>query len=121
MFDAEVFRQDPNLRSVGVGDVLFAYGDLGDEMYVVVEGQIELTSPQQGVLEVVGPGGMFGEMALVERTPRVAAATATSPGKVVPISPTRFSYLAQNTPYFALEVIRVMARRLRRMDEPASA
>jgi len=116
MLDIELFRQDPNLRPVAPGEALFSYGEIGDEMFVLTEGQVELRAPDQGLLEIVGPGGMFGEMALVDGSPRAASATAISPAKVVPISRERFLYLTQNTPYFALEVMRLMARRLRNMD-----
>jgi CRP/FNR family transcriptional regulator, cyclic AMP receptor protein len=117
VLDADLFRHDPNARPVAPGESLFEFGEAGQEMFVVTRGHIELRLPNGEAIEVVGPGGLFGEMALVDGSPRAATATAISTAEVVPLSPARFSYLVQNTPYFALELMRVMARRLRRMNE----
>jgi CRP/FNR family transcriptional regulator, cyclic AMP receptor protein len=115
--DVDLFRHDPNARPVVQGETLFEFGETGQEMFVVTHGHIEMRLPHGEAIEVVGPGGLFGEMALVDGSPRAATATAISAAEVVPISRARFSYLVQNTPYFALELMRVMARRLRRMNE----
>jgi CRP/FNR family transcriptional regulator, cyclic AMP receptor protein len=115
--DVEIFRHDPNARATAPGEVLFDSGEAGQEIFIVTRGQIELRLPDGDVVEVVGPGGLFGEMALVDGSPRTATATALSAAEVVPISRARFTYLAQNTPYFAVEVMRIMARRLRRMNQ----
>jgi hypothetical protein len=56
---------------------------------------------------------IFGEMALIDNAPRSATAIAASDAKLVPVSEKQFLFLISNTPYFALNVMRVMARRLR--------
>lgn len=117
VLDADLFTHDPNARPVAQGETLFAFGEAGQEMFVVTRGRIELRLPNDDVIEVVGPGGLFGEMALVDGSLRSVTATAISAAEVVPLSRARFSYLVQNTPYFAFELMRVMARRLRRMNE----
>ena len=68
------------------------------------------------ILETVEPGGIFGEMALIDKQERSASARAKSESKVVPIDQRRFLYLVANTPFFAVEVMEVMASRLRKMD-----
>jgi CRP/FNR family transcriptional regulator, cyclic AMP receptor protein len=95
------------------GDVVFAEGDPGDCMYVVKRGTVSL---QQGgkELEEVGPGALFGEMALIDLGPRSASAVAVTDCELVSIEKRRFWYLVQETPYFAETVMRVMADRLRR-------
>lgn len=97
------------------GDVIFQHGDAADRMYVVAEGEVEIAVGDI-VVDVVGPEAIFGEMALVTKEQRSATARARSDCRVVEIPEKRFLYLVQETPYFALEVMRVMAGRLRRRD-----
>jgi len=113
---ASIFSNDPHVRTLAVGDVLFERGDEGQTMFVVIEGVIELAIGET-VVEVLGAGGIFGEMALIEHKPRTATATAVTPAKIVEVDQKRFLYLVQNTPFFALDVMRVMAARIRHMDE----
>ncbi|HKA46706.1 MAG TPA: cyclic nucleotide-binding domain-containing protein [Methyloceanibacter sp.] len=100
----------------GPGDVIFAEGDRGDAMYVVRNG--EVTIERHGtVMETVGGGGVFGEMALIDGSPRSATVRAKTACEVVPINEKSFLFLVHETPYFAIAVMRTLADRLRRMDE----
>jgi CRP/FNR family transcriptional regulator, cyclic AMP receptor protein len=65
-------------------------------------------------LESIGPGGIFGELALISLEPRSASAVADTDCELVAIEKRRFWFLVQETPYFAEIVMRVMADRLRR-------
>jgi CRP-like cAMP-binding protein len=85
-------------------------------MYAVKEGEVELVVDGSAV-ETVGPGGIFGEMALIEHDVRSATAIARTTCELVPIDERRFTFLVQQNPYFAMQVFRVMARRLRRMNQ----
>ena len=95
------------------GEVVFPEGEPGDCMYIVKSGAVSL---QQGgkELEEIGPGALFGEMALIDLGPRSASAIAVTDCELVSIEKRRFWYLVQETPYFAETVMRVMADRLRR-------
>jgi CRP-like cAMP-binding protein len=115
MASIELLRNDPSAKAVVAGDTIFSIGDPGDVAYVVTEGEIEL-SINGRTIETVGSGGIFGEMALIDRLARSATAKAGTDAKVVPIDQRRFLYLIQNTPFFAVEVMQVMADRIRRMD-----
>jgi CRP-like cAMP-binding protein len=66
---------------------------------------------------MVGRGGIFGEMALIEKENRVATATARTDAKIVSVDETRFLFLVQQTPNFSLHVMRVLSDRLRKMNE----
>jgi CRP/FNR family cyclic AMP-dependent transcriptional regulator len=88
-------------------------------MYVVKEGEVDLLVGGAAV-ETVGPDGIFGEMALVDNLPRSATARAKTACKVAPISEREFQFMVDETPFFALKVIRVLARRLRAMNERRS-
>lgn len=115
MTTIEVFRHDSEMQAVAVGEHIVEIGDPGDVMYIVIEGEIEIQIGERS-LEHIGPGGMFGELALIEHKERTATAVATKPSQVVPISQKRFLDLVHNTPFFAVEVMQTMADRLRRMD-----
>ncbi len=68
------------------------------------------------MVEKLGPGGVLGEMGLIDTAPRSASAIARSACKLIPVNQERFSLLVQHTPDFALQIMRVMAGRLRVMD-----
>ena len=97
------------------GSVIFESGQAGQEMFVVQSGTVELRTGNR-VLDVIGEGGILGEMALVDNHPRSATAVTTSDCKLVRIDEERFKLLVQRVPGFALEVMKVMAERLRRAN-----
>jgi CRP-like cAMP-binding protein len=93
--------------------MIFDVGDPGDVMYGVKEGEVEIFVGDR-VLETIGPGSLFGEMSLIEGSIRSASARAKTDCQIVPINERRFTFLVQQTPFFALQVMRIMAERLRR-------
>jgi CRP/FNR family transcriptional regulator, cyclic AMP receptor protein len=115
MSSLERFRNDPDVCDFASGDTIFHEGDSGSRMYVVITGSVRL-SVMGRMLEKVGPGGVFGEMALIDASPRSASAVAVTACTLVPISAERFTALIQETPAFALEIMKTMAMRLRSMD-----
>ena len=117
MATVNVFRAEQSeLVAFEAGQVIFSEGDSGELMYVVHEGEVELHVKAQ-LVETLGAGGVLGEMALIDHAPRVATATAKTACKLVPVTEKRFVFMVQQTPHFALQIMRVMAERLRRMDE----
>ncbi|HXZ53829.1 MAG TPA: cyclic nucleotide-binding domain-containing protein [Burkholderiales bacterium] len=107
--------ESTELVAFRAGDTVFREGDPGDLMYVVREGSVELRVKGQ-LVETLGPGGVLGEMALIEHAPRTATATAKTDCTLVPIPEKRFMFMVQQTPHFALQIMKVMAERLRSMD-----
>jgi CRP-like cAMP-binding protein len=59
---------------------------------------------------------VFGEMALIDSNPRAATAVASTACKLVPVSQKRFLFMVQQTPHFSLQIMKVIAERLRKMD-----
>ena len=106
---------DVGLLMLSAGDTLFREGELGDTMYIVKEGKVEL-SVNGKVMEVVEPSGILGEMTLIDRKPRSATAVARTASTLVPVKQEQFYSMVQQTPSFAVKVMRVMCDRLRRMD-----
>jgi len=97
------------------GQVIFAAGDPGEAMFIVRTGSVELRIGET-VLETVEQGGIFGELALVDPAPRSATAVAGSDCSLVLVDAAAFSDLVRRVPALALEVMKVMARRLRRTN-----
>jgi CRP-like cAMP-binding protein len=110
-----LFQNDPNRDTYTAGQTIFSEGEPGNIMFGVVEGEVEITL--RGMqLDTVGPGGIFGELALVDESPRSATAVARTTCEVVRIGEERFTFLIEQTPYFAIQVMRIMANRLRRAN-----
>lgn len=117
MVTTEMFRRDQEAITFAEGATIFSEGDEGETMYVVAEGEVNLIV-HGTLVETLAPGGMFGEMALLgKKEPRTASAVAATDCKLSPIDRKRFMYLIQQTPYFALQMMQVMADRLREMDK----
>ncbi len=118
MTSFSILKREKDIRSIEPGQPIFTEGEPGDVMYAVVEGQVNIVRKGQ-VLERIGEGGIFGELALLDERPRSASAIAAGANcKVAVIDLKRFSMLVQQTPYFAVEVMRVMAERMRRATGP---
>ena len=102
-------------RSCAKGDIIFQKGDPADRMFIIAEGEVEIAIGEQ-VVEVLGPEMIFGEMALVTHEPRSGTARARTDCRLIEIPERRFLFLTQQTPNFSLDVMRVIAERLRRRD-----
>jgi len=95
---------------------IFVQDDPGKCMYVVRTGRVGILSGGT-VLENIGPNGTFGEMALIDGAPRSATAVAREPTEVAVIDEKAFLYLVEKNPAFALDLLRLLAARLRRTTE----
>jgi CRP-like cAMP-binding protein len=115
MPEINLFRHSNEAEVVPAGYVLFNEGESGNEMFAVAEGQVELIHGG-AVIEKIGPGGIIGEMALVDAAPRSATATAATETRLVRVDRDHFMYLVQEHPTFALQVMSVMAERLRKAN-----
>jgi CRP/FNR family transcriptional regulator, cyclic AMP receptor protein len=112
---AELFRFETGLVAIPAGKSLFTAGEPGDRMYVLMEGDA-VVMVGDTVVERALPGALLGELALIEQAPRSATVTAATDCQFLPIDARRFQFLVQQTPNFALHVMRTMADRLRRVD-----
>ena len=106
--------------SFPAGHVIFSEDETGDFAYVIIEGEVDLTYKGR-LLETVTSGGLLGEMALIDHQTRSATATAKTDVKMVAIDRNRFTFMVQETPMFALEVMKVMADRLRHEHEKSAS
>jgi CRP/FNR family transcriptional regulator, cyclic AMP receptor protein len=111
-----LLRPEVPTRNFSKGDTIFSEGDQADEFFVVVRGKVEIRSGERR-LETLGPKGIFGEMALIDDSPRSATVVALTDVTVAPIKETQFLFLVKHMPPFALKVMRVLAQRLRRQNK----
>ena len=116
MVKLELFRNEDRYDEFKQGNTIFKEGDPSSSMYVVMDGSVRLSVNGKEV-ENLGPGGVLGEMALIDTGPRSATATAATDCKLVPIDLKRFTFLVQQTPHFSLQIMRLVVDRLRRMDQ----
>jgi CRP/FNR family cyclic AMP-dependent transcriptional regulator len=116
MPDLSIFANDSETTRLPAGHRFFAAGESGEEMYVVLSGEVEI-SLRGKILETVQAGGIFGEMALIDRLKRSADVVAKTDVKVAVIDRKRFLFLLTRNPYFAIEVMTFMTERLRAFDD----
>jgi len=95
------------------GQVIFQRGDASDYMYGIVKGQVDIRLGDR-VLETISDGSVFGEMALIDDEPRSATAVAKTECRVAQITAPTFHEMIALHPDFALDVMKIMARRARR-------
>jgi|SRR5215475_13244499 len=107
-----LFRNAKTFQEVPAGTPVFEAGASGTEMFGIVDGQVEVRLPG-GAVRRLGPGDTFGEMAIVDSSPRSATVVAVTDTKLAVIDRRMFLFLVQETPMFALQVMSSMAERLR--------
>jgi signal-transduction protein with cAMP-binding, CBS, and nucleotidyltransferase domain len=104
----------------GAGTFLFREGDLGTEMFILQEGQVEILKTVNGIdeqLAVLEKGDFFGEMSLLEDLPRTASARAVTDCKVIRINGATFDQMLRTKPEIAVRIMRKLSRRLRQTDQ----
>ena len=110
-----LFRHAENIQTFDAGETIFTEGSTGREMYVVLEGSVDIRVGNN-TLDVTGPGGVFGEMALIDSSTRSATAIAKDDCTLAIVDERQFLRMAERTPLFTLNVIQILAGRLRRMN-----
>lgn len=114
----KLLGQQPNVITVSAGATIFRKGDRGEVMFGVISGEVDIFIDNV-ILEIVGPGMVFGEMALIDDEVRSASASARTDCRLAVIDLATFEVLATSNPGFARQIMRVMARRLRHMNSMA--
>ena len=99
-------------KQIMPGETLFLEDDAGDCMYIVIRGMVNIVTFGRE-LEDVGPGGVIGEIALIDDGLRSASAIAAEQTDVLIIDRNAFRKLVRKEPQFALDVMRIMAGRVR--------
>jgi CRP/FNR family transcriptional regulator, cyclic AMP receptor protein len=98
--------------SYKAGAIIFEIGQPRDVMFIVQDGEVDIRIGDKTV-ETVSADGFFGEMALIDGGVRSATAIAKTDCTLVPIKEKQFLFMVQETPFFALLVMRTLTARLR--------
>jgi CRP/FNR family cyclic AMP-dependent transcriptional regulator len=105
------------INEYDVDDVIFEEGSTGRELYVVLDGKVDIAKMNDAVripIVTLGKGEFFGEMAVIDGSARSATAIAAAPNtKVMRINHARFVYLVSQQPAFALMIMDALSKRLR--------
>jgi CRP/FNR family cyclic AMP-dependent transcriptional regulator len=112
-----LFRNNPKFISVSAGKPLFSEGEPSKLMYVLITGEARVTVGGRE-LEWLRPGDTVGEMSLIGREPQTTTVEAVSDCEFVCVDEDRFEFLASDAPGFALELMRLVAHRLRTAERP---
>ena len=115
MTTIDLFKNEKEFVTIPAGQVIFQQGGVADHMYAILEGEVEISIDGK-LLDTTGAGGIVGEMALIESSPRRATAIAKTDCKLVAIDEKRFNFLVEQTPNFALNVMKIMIARIRKLD-----
>lgn len=111
-----LFKHETDTQSYPVKSLIFRKGDDARAMYVVLNGEVDIILDGR-VLTTERPGSIFGEMALIGDHRRSADAVAKSDCVLVCVDERRFTFLVEQTPYFALYVMQLLGERIRRKEQ----
>lgn len=105
------------------GEVIFKEGDKGEGMYVIQAGKVKITRQTPSgevILNTLSGGDIFGEMALFDRLPRSATATAVGEARILSVDKTKLFTLISRDATTAFKIIETMSSRIRRLDDELS-
>jgi len=116
--DKSTFEQ--HVRFFDQGAVIFRENDEGTDMYIIIQGVVEIRkstgSSSSKVLTTLQKGDMFGEMAIIEKQPRSASAVAVQPTRVLMLNEKLYDNMVGTNPDFARKMNKVLSERIRRAD-----
>jgi CRP/FNR family transcriptional regulator, cyclic AMP receptor protein len=98
------------------GEVVFRQGDVGDCLYVIQEGQVEIVAERDGqetLLRVAGQNELFGEMAIFDRETRSATVRARGPARILTLDKKNFLRRINEDPSLAFQLVEAMSHRVR--------
>jgi CRP-like cAMP-binding protein len=111
---------DQHVRFFDQGRVIFKEDDDGSEMFIIIQGLVEIRKStgqsSSKILTTLQKGDMFGEMAIIEKQPRSASAIAVQPTRVLVLNEKLYDSMIGSNPDFARKMNRVLSERIRRAD-----
>jgi CRP/FNR family cyclic AMP-dependent transcriptional regulator len=116
MNPANLFDKETDTINMAAGETLFRTGEAPDGMFILLDGSMDVMVGD-AVVEHSIRGAILGELALIDSSPRAATVVACEPCRLVKIDQRRFNFLIQQNPFFATHVMKVLADRLRHMDQ----
>ena len=122
--ELEIVRQATRTHAAAEGEVVFAEGDQSDFICFVIDGRLEVIQKASDgrpvSVSILGPGEAFGEMALMEKSPRSATVKALAPSSLVVLDQPKFEALIRDKPEAAVKMLmglcRMLSKRLRQTN-----
>jgi CRP-like cAMP-binding protein len=102
---------------VKAGEVLCTEDTNGGDFFVIVSGTARVERKGK-LLSMLGPGGFFGEIAIIDRGPRTATVTAETPMRVLNLGPAQFQNVLRADPDMARQLLYAVVKRMRSMGTP---
>ena len=106
-------------KTFAEGDYVFRQGSNGRTAYIVQDGNVDIVrtydDETEKVLGSVGKGGIFGEMALIDDSPRMASARATAPTTVIVVTEQMFLHKLDRADPFIRGLMHILSDTIRRM------
>lgn len=97
------------------GSIIFCEFEPGEEMYIVKEGKVRISKIQnqkEKIIDVIGPGEMFGEMALIDNEKRTATIIAETDVTLIRVDRNNFEMLAKTNPQWAIKLLKIFSKRI---------
>lgn len=114
--ELDFFSKKVSLRSFPAQTVLFNQGDIGDFLFFVVEGMVDIrlesTDSKQKIIATFGRGSSVGEMSIVEDYPRSANIVVTTPAELLLLTKNRFESICQENPQIGIKFLRGLIKNL---------
>jgi CRP/FNR family cyclic AMP-dependent transcriptional regulator len=111
---------EKHVKLYAPGAVIFEEGDRGEELYIIIEGEVEIRkstySSSSKTLISLHTGDIFGEMAIIEKKARSATAIAVKPSKLLVMNDALFERMVEKNSDFAKKMIRILSGRVRRAN-----
>ena len=111
----KILQNNSQIQSFSAGEIIFHQGAEGKEMYGIVRGEVEMLVNDQ-VIEIINEGDVFGQGALLNPEHlRASTARAKTDCQIASLDQNHFLFAVQETPMFALEVMKSYSDRFRRL------
>ena len=118
--DAEALAEQFEIFEAPRGTILFHEGEPGDSLYIVLGGKVKLgrrsSDGRENLVAIMGPADQFGELSIFDPGPRTATATVVTDARLARLPKPALQKWVQERPQIAMQLLRVVARRLRRTN-----
>lgn len=102
-------------KTYEAGDIVFSEYEPGNEFYLIQSGQVQIMKILGNIektIDVLQPGEFFGEMAILEDSPRSASAVCMEPCKLLEFNRANFEILMKGQPQIALQLLKLFSKRI---------
>lgn len=122
--EAEQLSQRLVMRRFNAGQIIFHHGDPGGLLYIISKGKVKITHStpdgQEAMLAIFGAGDFFGELALLDESPRSATVEALQATETLTLHREDFIRFISDNPNFSLHVLHTLAQHIRRLNNQIS-